>query len=163
MVSILAAVNSDYAFLADVANQERFREYDYGPGLGTGLEVALDRSQNRLLGLYYRLHWINVSNGSIYNKPDEDGSGEGSDATTTSRPWAAASSFRSTSGSAWAPTPWSCCARATTARPSSRTRTSATRRRASTWPGISAAEGGPARELAKETALQPWAALAWAW
>ena len=34
--AILAAVNSDYSYLADVANQERLREYDYGPGLGTG-------------------------------------------------------------------------------------------------------------------------------
>jgi uncharacterized protein DUF3943 len=79
MVSILAAVNADYSFLADVANQERFREYDYGPGLGTGVEIALDRKQNRLVGLYYRLQWINVSNGSIYNKPSEEGS-EGSGA-----------------------------------------------------------------------------------
>jgi hypothetical protein len=81
MLSILGAVNSDYSFLADVANQERFREYDYGPGLGTGVEITLDRKRNRLAGLYYRLHWINVSNGSIYNQPDEDGSGsEGSGA-----------------------------------------------------------------------------------
>ena len=27
-------------FLADVADPERYREYDYGPGLGTGLEVT---------------------------------------------------------------------------------------------------------------------------
>ena len=40
MVSILAAVNADYSFLADVGDRERFREYDYGPGLGTGLEVV---------------------------------------------------------------------------------------------------------------------------
>jgi hypothetical protein len=79
MVSILAAVNSDYAFLADVANQERFREYDYGPGLGTGLEATLDRKQSRLIGLYYRLQWINVRNGSIFNRPTPDGS-DGSNA-----------------------------------------------------------------------------------
>ena len=38
--SVLAAVNSDYAFVADVADPERYREYDYGPGLGTGAEAA---------------------------------------------------------------------------------------------------------------------------
>src|SRR5262249_42290911 len=31
---ILGAVNSEYAKIADVANRERLREYDYGPGLG---------------------------------------------------------------------------------------------------------------------------------
>jgi hypothetical protein len=77
--SILAAVNSDYSFVADVANRERFREYDYGPGLGTGLEVWLNRGRNRLLALTYRFQWINVKNGSIFNKDDERGL-EGSDA-----------------------------------------------------------------------------------
>ena len=69
--SVLAAVNSDYAFLADVADPERYREYDYGPGLGTGVEVYLSRGRNRILGLFYRFQWINVSNGSIFNKGDE--------------------------------------------------------------------------------------------
>jgi hypothetical protein len=78
--SILAAVNSDYAFLADVANRERFREYDYGPGLGTGAEVTLNRGANRILTLAYRFQWIDVRNGSIFNKDDERGL-EGSDAT----------------------------------------------------------------------------------
>jgi len=79
-VSVLAAVNSDYSFLADVANQERFREYDYGPGLGTGAEVHLNRGARRLLSLAYRFQWIDVSNGSIFNKEDERAL-EGSDAT----------------------------------------------------------------------------------
>jgi hypothetical protein len=69
--SILAAVNSDYAFIADVADRERYREYDYGPGLGTGLEVYLSRGKNRLLSLTYRFQWIHVSNGSLFNKGDE--------------------------------------------------------------------------------------------
>jgi hypothetical protein len=78
MASILAAVNSDYSYLADVANQERLREYDYGPGLGTGLEVALNRGSRPLLSAAYRFQWIHVTNGSIFN-PDE-GSLPGSDA-----------------------------------------------------------------------------------
>lgn len=69
--SVLAAVNSDYSFLANVADRERFREYDFGPGAGTGLEVYLNRGRNRLLGLTYRFQYINVSNGSVFNKGTE--------------------------------------------------------------------------------------------
>jgi hypothetical protein len=77
--SILAAVNSDYAFLAEVADRERFREYDYGPGLGTGAEVHLSHGANRILSLFYRFQWISVRNGSVFNKSDERGL-EGADA-----------------------------------------------------------------------------------
>jgi hypothetical protein len=70
-LSILAAVNSDYSFLADVANRERFREYDYGPGAGTGVEVSLNRGRNRLLTLTYRYQWISVRNGSLFNEGQE--------------------------------------------------------------------------------------------
>ena len=42
-VSPMAAVNADYSFLADVADAERFREYDYGPGLGAAVEMLLIR------------------------------------------------------------------------------------------------------------------------
>jgi hypothetical protein len=69
--SIVAAVNSDYSFLADVADRERFREYDYGPGLGTGLEATLGRGRNQLLTLTYRFQWITVKNGSLFNKGTE--------------------------------------------------------------------------------------------
>jgi hypothetical protein len=69
--SVLAAVNADYSFVADVANRERYREYDYGPGLGTGAEIGLSRGPNRILSLTYRYQWIKVSNGSIFNKGDE--------------------------------------------------------------------------------------------
>jgi hypothetical protein len=82
MIALLSAVNSDYSFLAQVADRERFREYDYGPGLGTGLEVRLTHSSHEILGLYYRLHYINVSNGSIFNKTDERNL-QGSDADHT--------------------------------------------------------------------------------
>lgn len=72
MIPILAAVNADYSYLADVADPERLREYDYGPGLGTGFEAALSHKGRPILGLYYRFHWIDVSNGSIYNQQDEN-------------------------------------------------------------------------------------------
>jgi hypothetical protein len=78
--AILAAVNSDYSFLADVPDRERYREYDFGPGLGTGVEVRLSHSKRDILTLSYRYHYINVSNGSIWNKDDERGL-KGSDAT----------------------------------------------------------------------------------
>jgi hypothetical protein len=80
LASILAAVNSDYSFLAEVPDRERFREYDYGPGLGTGVEVNFNRGLNRILGLSYRFQWIDVRNGSIFNEVDEQGL-QGSDAT----------------------------------------------------------------------------------
>jgi hypothetical protein len=70
-VSVLAAVNSDYAFLSQVADRERFREYDYGPGLGTGVEATFSHGPNRILTLHYRFQWITVSNGSIFNKGDQ--------------------------------------------------------------------------------------------
>jgi hypothetical protein len=72
--SMLAAVNADYSFLADVANRERYREYDYGPGAGTGIEATLSRGPNRLLTLFYRFQWITVSNGSVFNKGTESSS-----------------------------------------------------------------------------------------
>jgi hypothetical protein len=82
MLSPLAAVNADYSFLADVANRERFREYDYGPSLGGGAEARISRKDRNLLSLSYRVHWITVRNGSIFNQDDERGL-EGSDAEHT--------------------------------------------------------------------------------
>jgi hypothetical protein len=64
---LLGAVNSDYSFLADVADRERFREYDYGPGLGTAIELYLQRKNVPLLTARYRANWIDVKNGSVYN------------------------------------------------------------------------------------------------
>jgi len=64
---ILGAVNSDYAQLADVADQERIREYDYGPGFGGAAELYLQRKNLPLVTARYRFSRINVSNGSIYN------------------------------------------------------------------------------------------------
>jgi hypothetical protein len=76
-VMILGAINSEYAKIADVADRERLREYDYGPGLGAGAQATLTRSGRPLLSLAYRFQWIDVSNGSIYSKGQ---SAEGSDA-----------------------------------------------------------------------------------
>jgi hypothetical protein len=64
---LLGAVNSNLSFLADVANQERIREYDYGPGAGVSAELYLTRKHHPVLVARYRASYIDVSNGSIYN------------------------------------------------------------------------------------------------
>jgi hypothetical protein len=64
---LLGAVNSDYSVLADVANQERIREYDYGPGVGASVELFLQRRHRAIASARYRFSYITVSNGSIYN------------------------------------------------------------------------------------------------
>jgi hypothetical protein len=74
---ILGAVNSDYSKIAHVADQERLREYDYGPGLGAAAQVALSISGRPILSLAYRFQWISVTNGSVFSK---DQSSLGSDA-----------------------------------------------------------------------------------
>ena len=71
---VLGAVNSQLSFLADVANQERIREYDYGPGVGGAVELYLMRKYRPLLTARYRYSYISVSNGSIYNS-DETSAG----------------------------------------------------------------------------------------
>jgi hypothetical protein len=70
---LLGAVNSDYSSLAEVANQERYREYDYGPGVGAAAEAYLQRKDVPLLTARYRYSYISVSNGSIYNGETESG------------------------------------------------------------------------------------------
>jgi hypothetical protein len=65
---VLGGVNSDYSWLADVAHQERIREYDYGPGLGTLVSATLSVSGKPILYALYRFQWISVSNGSVYNE-----------------------------------------------------------------------------------------------
>jgi hypothetical protein len=64
---LLGGINSDYSQLADVANQERIREYDYGPGLGGAVELYLQRKNLPLVTARYRYSYIDVSNGSVYN------------------------------------------------------------------------------------------------
>jgi hypothetical protein len=65
---ILGAVNADYSFVADVADRERYREYDYGPGIGGMATASLSVSGRPLLSALYRVQRINVTNGSVYNK-----------------------------------------------------------------------------------------------
>lgn len=69
-LSPMAAVNADYSFLADVGNPQRFREYDYGPGIGVGAEAVIARRGRPFLAVSYRYTYINVSNGSIWNPDD---------------------------------------------------------------------------------------------
>ena len=66
--TILGAVNADYSWLADVAEQERIREYDYGPGAGTSAAASLAISGGPVLSALYRFSWIDVRNGSLYNR-----------------------------------------------------------------------------------------------
>jgi hypothetical protein len=69
---LLGAVNSNLSFLADVADQERIREYDYGPGAGVSAEAYLTRKNMPILTARYRGSYIDVSNGSIYNNDTAD-------------------------------------------------------------------------------------------
>jgi hypothetical protein len=78
---ILGAVNSDYSQLADVANQERIREYDYGPGVGGAVELYLQRKNLPFVTARYRYSYLNVSNGSIYNGTTASGAAVGLDST----------------------------------------------------------------------------------
>jgi hypothetical protein len=78
---LLGAVNSDYSSLAEVANQERYREYDYGPGVGGAVEAYLQRKNVPLVTARYRYSYISVSNGSIYNGETESGAQVGLEST----------------------------------------------------------------------------------
>ncbi len=64
---LLGAVNSDYAFIADVADRERLREYDFGPGVGGSIELYLQRKNLPFVTARYRYSYLNVSNGATYN------------------------------------------------------------------------------------------------
>jgi hypothetical protein len=65
---VMGAVNADYSWLADVADQERIREYDYGPGAGGAATATLSLSGRPILTALYRMAWISVTNGSVYNE-----------------------------------------------------------------------------------------------
>jgi uncharacterized protein DUF3943 len=67
---LLGATKADYSFLADVAERERLREYDYGPGAGTSIELYLQRNRLAFLTGRYRYSYIDVSNGSTYSGPN---------------------------------------------------------------------------------------------
>jgi hypothetical protein len=72
MATLLGAVNSEGAAVATVADQERIREYDYGPGGGGGILVSITYRQRPLLTARYRLHYLQVTNGWLY-QTDEFG------------------------------------------------------------------------------------------
>jgi len=74
IASPIAAVNSDYSFLSEVEDRERFREYDYGVGGGASANAGFDFSRKVLLDLAYRFEYIGVRNGSVYSTDDFDGS-----------------------------------------------------------------------------------------
>ena len=99
-----AAVNADYSFLAEVANRERYREYDYGAGLGFGAEAVVTRKGRPILDVRYRYSYIDVKNGSLWN-PDLDDDGElyGSNATHQVHRFRARLSVPSRGSSASAP------------------------------------------------------------
>jgi hypothetical protein len=79
LATILGAVNSDYSdSLAVVANQERYREYDYGPGAGARVDLKFAHNEHTFLEAGYRLHFIYVKNGSIY---------QGEEAGLSARHW----------------------------------------------------------------------------
>ena len=78
---LLGAVNSDYSSLAEVANQERYREYDYGPGVGGAVELYLQRKNMPLVTARYRYSYLNVSNGSLYNGTTASGAQVGLEST----------------------------------------------------------------------------------
>jgi hypothetical protein len=66
LFALLAAVNTEYSFVVQTPEQERLREYDYGPGGGFSLEAAGLHSGRRLVLLTYRAQWINVKDGSVW-------------------------------------------------------------------------------------------------
>jgi hypothetical protein len=71
---ILGAVNSEYAYLTVTPEQERLREYDYGPGAGFSIEASGSHKGRRILFLWYRGQWISVKDGSIYVPAGNPGS-----------------------------------------------------------------------------------------
>jgi len=70
LATILGAVNSEAAELADVADPERLREYDYGPGGGANTSFSVTVGGFPILNVLYRLHYIRTINGSIYHQDD---------------------------------------------------------------------------------------------
>jgi hypothetical protein len=74
MATILGAVNSEYAAIADVPDRERLREYDYGPGIGANASVTLSISKRPVLSIFYRYQHLRVRNGSVFNNDRLGGS-----------------------------------------------------------------------------------------
>ena len=64
---LLGAVNSEYAFLAELPVAEREREYDYGPGAGLRASGNLTVKGTRVAEALYWLNWIHTLNGAEGN------------------------------------------------------------------------------------------------
>jgi hypothetical protein len=74
MGTLMAAINTEYSYVVETPNQERDREYDYGPGAGFSAEAAVFRPSGRLFAVGYRAEWINVKNGSVWVPAGNPGS-----------------------------------------------------------------------------------------
>lgn len=69
--ALLSAVNSEWAFLAnDIPNRERFREYDFGPGVGGRIGANLAYKGREVLSAFYWYQWLDTQNGSNLNGSD---------------------------------------------------------------------------------------------
>ncbi len=65
---LMGAVNSDFAFIAEFPpdfEQERLREYDFGPGGGPAIGAGIFWKGRELLTLRYRLSYLYTLNGSV--------------------------------------------------------------------------------------------------
>jgi len=70
LATLLGAVNSDAASLADVPDQERLREYDYGPGGGGRAQVELQWKRRPFFSASYQLHFLYTVNGSVFQSDE---------------------------------------------------------------------------------------------
>ena len=61
---LMGAVNSEYATLTELPNQEREREYDIGSGAGARLEGLITVNGTQVIYLGYQINWIHTLNGA---------------------------------------------------------------------------------------------------
>jgi hypothetical protein len=64
MGTVLGALNSNFAALAEVEDPERLREYDYGPGGGAKAKIEIGLKGAPMLVATYHLQYLFVTNGS---------------------------------------------------------------------------------------------------
>jgi hypothetical protein len=71
LLSPMAAVNSDFAFAAEIpGTRENLRDYDFGLGAGVGAGMALIKNGERIVDLAYYFTYVNTLNGSVKNGSD---------------------------------------------------------------------------------------------
>jgi hypothetical protein len=61
---VLNAVDSEFAYLAELVEVNRLREYDFGMGAGVRLGVRVTHSGREIVGARYLGSWVNTLNGS---------------------------------------------------------------------------------------------------